>query len=107
VSVVSAARVLEEDAPELLLPLVGVLNRFKAFASVVPPDWVADAPAPDPLEAAVEALADEADWADDEASAVELAEDDEEPPPEARKVGALEMAVVVAREPDGSEESGP
>lgn len=88
---------LDEEEPELPVPLVGVLNRFKAFASEVPREA---APAPDALEAAEEE-------ADDGAAAVELAEDDEEPPPEARKVGALEMAEVLARESDGSDESGP
>lgn len=99
-SLVRAVRLPEEEPLELAA-FDGVLNRFSAFASVAPPACAEAAAPPDAPEAPDEAAAD------DGAAAVEIAEDDEELPPEARKVGALEIAEVPARELDGSDEFGP
>ncbi|MGE5644169.1 MAG: hypothetical protein ACM336_00115 [Acidobacteriota bacterium] len=92
---------------EAELPLLGVLNRFNAFASVPPPACAAVAvpPAapPEPLEG------DEVELEEDDALLVEdeEEEDDEFPRPAALNVGLLEMAVVVARDAEGSVEFGP
>jgi hypothetical protein len=110
VSLVSGGRALEEL--ELLPPLVGVLKRFNAVAREVPP--VAAAAVEPAAGAAVEA-ADEAAAEPAEASLPELGavvvevvvEEDELVCPEGRKLGVLEMAVVLARAADGSAVLGP
>jgi hypothetical protein len=98
-------------------PLLGVLKRFRAFASVVPPACVEAALPDEPLAAVplldgvpVEAVEDDPVWAEEDVSAVELEVEeveDELPCPDARNVGLLEIAPVVAREAEGSAEFGP
>lgn len=107
-----AVRELEDELEELAL--FGVLKRFKAFASEVPPACAPAAPGvaavPLPDDAPVAAPEDDPDCVDEDASAAVLeleADDDELPCPDGRNVGVLEIAVVVARDADGSAESGP
>ncbi len=106
VSLVSGGRALEEL--ELLPPLAGVLKRFNAVAREVPPaaavelELTAGAAA----EAADESAAEPVEASLPELGAV-VVEEDKLVCPEGRKLGVLEMAVVLARAADGSAVLGP
>jgi hypothetical protein len=107
-SLASGGRALEEPLLELPPPLAGVLKRFNAVASEVPPAAVFE------LEVTAGAAAgavDESVAEPAEASLPELGaavvEEDELVCPEGRKVGVLEMAAVLARAAEGSAVLGP
>jgi hypothetical protein len=100
-----AVRALDDD--ELEDPLLGVEKRFRAVDSVELEPLEAEVPLVDALEEDEEDAVEEAD-ADEEAcdeldELLELEEDDELPAPEDWKVGALEIALTLARAADGSE----